>query len=89
MALVQTKDSRVVRDTETRALLATNAEDLIRNRRTRAAMKKMTNHQQSVNDTFMAINGRLDRCESLLHELAQHISLLLSKYQEPSSTERD
>lgn len=89
MALVQTKDSRVVRDTETRALLSTNAEELLRHRRARANVKKLTVQQQSYNDTFAAINGRLDRCEILLHELAQHISMLLSKYPVPHSSERD
>lgn len=88
MALVQTKDPRVVRDTDTRALLSTNTEELLRHRRSRANVKKMMTQQQSLNDRFNAINGRLDRCEILLHELAQHISMLLSKYQVPPS-ERD
>lgn len=87
MALVQTKDSRVVRDTETRALLATNIEELQRKRQLRANMKKLTAQQTALNDKFAAIDTRLDRCEFLLQELAQHISALVAKYQ--TSSERD
>jgi|GEM_PF-4482200 len=89
MALVQTKDSRVMRDTENRALLATDTEELLRHRRQRAAVKKVVVQQQSYDSRFDAMNGRLDRCELLLRELTQHISMLLSKYQAHSSTERD
>lgn len=83
MALVETKDSRVVRDTETRALLSTNIDDLQRSRRLRDSRKRTVAQQQTVTDTFALINNRLDRCESLLQELAQHISMLVAKY--PSS----
>lgn len=87
MALVQTKDPRVVRDTENRALLATNFEELQRTRRARANFKKLTAQQDAAADKFAAINTRLDHCEFLLQELAQHISMLVSKYQ--TSSERD
>lgn len=80
MALVQTKDTRVVRDTETHALLATNSEELMRNRRMRSTMKKLTQQQQEVDDRFDLLNSRIDRCELLLQELAQHISTLVAKY---------
>lgn len=85
MALVQTKDPRVVRDTETRALLVTDVEELYRNRRTRAKIKTLRSQQELLTDKFVAINSRLDRCESLLMELAQHISTLVAKYPSPSS----
>lgn len=80
MALVQTKDSRVVRDTETHALLATNTEELLRNRRLRSAMKKLTSQQQIADARFEMLNNRIDRCELLLQELVQHISALVAKY---------
>lgn len=80
MALVQTKDSRVVRDTETHALLVTNSEELMRHRRMRNTLKKVTTQQQTGDERFAALNGRLDRCESLLQELVQHVSMLVAKY---------
>ena len=80
MALVQTKDSRVVRDTETQALLATNSEELSRHRRMRASLKKVTTQQRTVDERFEALNGRIDRCEALLQELVQHVSTLVAKY---------
>ena len=60
MALVQTKDSRVVRDTDTQALLATNSEELLRHRRMRASLKKVTTQQRTVDERFEALNGRID-----------------------------
>ena len=80
MALVQTKDSRVVRDTETQALLATNADELMRHRRLRDTLKKTTAQQRTVDERFEALNGRIDRCEALLQELVQHVSTLVAKY---------
>lgn len=80
MALVQTKDSRVVRDTETQALLATNADELMRHRRLRDTLKKTTTQQRTVDERFEALNGRIDRCEALLQELVQHVSTLVAKY---------
>lgn len=91
MALIQTKDPRVVRDTETQALLATNTEELIRHRQTRNKLKKATiqqrmmderfdTQQQVMDKRFEALNGRIDRCEALLQELVQHVSTLVDKY---------
>lgn len=80
MALVQTKDPRVVRDTNTQALLATNADELLRHRRMRSTLKKVTTQQRTVDERFDALNGRIDRCEALLQELVQHVSTLVAKY---------
>lgn len=80
MALVQTKDSRVVRDTETRALLSVNSDELLRHRRARANMKKLTAQQHTTDERFQLLNNRIDRCEALLHELSRHISELVAKY---------
>jgi hypothetical protein len=88
MALVQTDDPRVVRDTNTRALLATNTDELHRHRRSRATMKQLKQlkqQQQDSDERFDIIHGRLDRCESLLLELVQHISTLTAKYPDPLS----
>lgn len=85
MALIQTKDSRVVRDTDTRALLSTDLGELHRVRRARGTTKKAQSRQDELTDIFASINRRLDRCESTLLELAQHISMLVSKYPSPSS----
>lgn len=84
MALVQTDDPRVVRDTDTRALLVTNADELQRHRRSRAALKQIKQQQVSVDERFEKIDCRLDRCESLLRELVQHISRLAAKYPDTS-----
>lgn len=80
MALVQTKDSRVMRDTDTQALLATNIDELTRHRRMRTTLKKVTTQQRTVDERFEALNGRIDRCEALLQELVQHVSTLVAKY---------
>jgi len=80
MALVQTTDSRVVRDTETQALLATNADELLRHRRMRATIKRATIQQHTADARFEYLKDRIDRCETLLHELTQHVSALVAKY---------
>ncbi len=80
MALVQTDDSRVVRDTETRALLATDMQELYRSRRSRSTAKQVQQQQQNTEAKFNSIDGRLDRCETLLCELIQHLSALIAKY---------
>lgn len=80
MALVQTDDSRVVRDTNNRALLATNVDELHRHRRSRATLKQLKDNQSDTDAKFNHLNGRLDRCETLLTELVQHLSTLMSKY---------
>jgi hypothetical protein len=85
MALVQTDDPRVVRDTETRALLPTNLDDLERHRRSRTTLKQLKQQQRDVDARFEIIHGRLDRCESLLLELVQHVSALTAKYSDPLS----
>lgn len=85
MALVQTDDPRVVRDTETRALLVTNTDELYRHRRSRATMKQFKQQQQDVDERFDIIHNRLDRCESLLLELVQHLSAVTAKYPDLSS----
>jgi hypothetical protein len=85
MAIVQTDDMRVVRDTETRALLATDTNDLLHKRHTRQRTKHLLKQTQAVDDRFNTMNARLDRCETLLQELVQHLSTLTTKY--PSATE--
>lgn len=86
MALVQTDDPRVVRDTNTRALLVTNADELQRHRRSRTTFKQLKQQQQNVDERFHEIDGRLDRCESLLRELVQHVSALAAKYTDTTSS---
>lgn len=92
MAYVQTDDPRVVRDTSTRALLATDREQLRRHRQQRAAAKqsldRQAQHEKQVEERFASLNGRLDRCETLLHELVQHLSSLTNKYT-PETSERE
>lgn len=85
MAIVQTDDTRVVRDTETRALLATDTAELMHKRHSRQRTKQLLKQTQTVDDRFHMMNARLDRCESLLYELVQHLSTLTTKY--PGSTE--
>lgn len=79
MALVQTEDTRLVRDTENRALLTTDAIELQRHRHQRSKHAQFINRQQQAADKFDAINNRLERCESLLQELSQHLSALVSR----------
>lgn len=80
MALVQTDDSRVVRDTNTRALLVTDTQELYRARRSRSTIKQSQLQQQNAEAKFNSIDGRLERCETLLCELIQHLSVLAAKY---------
>lgn len=80
MALVQTDDSRVVRDTDTRALLVTDMQELYRARRARSTAKQVQQQQKDADAKFNSIDGRLERCETLLCELIQHLSTLASKY---------
>lgn len=84
MALIQTDDHRLVRDTETRALLSTDATELLHRRRTRRQVKQLHAQQQTAEERFNVMNQRLDRCESLLHELVQHISSLVANYHSPT-----
>lgn len=79
MALVQTVDPKLLRDTETMALIASNYEDLRQHRAKRSSVKKMVEHQQVVDDKFKLLDDRLDRCEYLLGELVRHISSLAAK----------
>lgn len=79
MALVQTEDTRLVRDTENRALLTTDASELRRHRHQRSKFKQVSHQQQQADERFAAINHRLERCESLLYELSQHLSALVSR----------
>lgn len=79
MALVQTEDTRLVRDTENRALLTTDASELRRHRHQRHKHTQLTERQHQAEERFAAINNRLERCESLLYELAQHLSTLVSR----------
>ena len=85
MAIVQTDDTRVVRDTNSRALLVTDASELLHKRHSRQRSQQLVNQSRVVDERFSMMNARLDRCESLLHELVQHLSTLTTKY--PSSTE--
>jgi|APGre2960657444_1045066.scaffolds.fasta_scaffold24376_2 hypothetical protein len=80
MALVQTDDSRVVRDTDTRALLVTDTQELYRARRSRLTAKQVQLQQQNAEAKFNSIDGRLEQCETLLCELIQHLSTLAAKY---------
>lgn len=79
MALVQTVDPKLLRDTDTMALIAANYEDLRRHRAKRRSVKKMIEHQQTVDDKFKLLDARLDKCEYLLGELVRHISTLVTK----------
>lgn len=80
MALIQTDDYRLMRDTDTRALLPTDSRELLRSRHSRSRDKLIKTHQEQADERFVAINQRIDRCELLLQELIQHMSMLVDKH---------
>lgn len=78
MAYVPTTDYRVAREIESRGLLSTNDADLKNNRMVRTKQKQLRQQQQNLDQKFIAMDSRLDRCEHLLNELVQHISQLIA-----------
>lgn len=79
MPYVQTEDSRMVRDIDSKGLVATNIAELRKHRATRSAAEKLLNQKEHSEQRFKDMDARLDRCESLLHELVRHVSTLVAK----------
>lgn len=79
MAYVDTDNPTLLRDTASRALMATDKTGLLRNRAARNKALKMQQQQTDVERRVQSMHDRLDRCETLLHELVQHVSALVAK----------
>lgn len=78
MSYIPTEDYRVARDLESNGLVSTNAIELNKHRSMRQRTKTLAHQQQNIDQRFMAMDNRLDRCEQLLQELVKHISTLVT-----------
>ena len=76
MAYVQTQDPRVARETTTGGLVATNTAELFKHRSSRNMTKRLIHHRQLADLKAKDFESRLDRCESLLAQLSQHVTAL-------------
>lgn len=79
MSYVITEDPRVARDTTSKGLVATSVGDLKRHRTSRNASARLVQQQQTSALKFHQMDARMDRCESILQELVNHISSLTKR----------
>jgi len=91
MSYVQTDNPLISRDTDSRGLVVTDRAALLKARASRGTAKRMAEVTQQREDfeiRFSMMSSRLDRCESLLQELVQHITTLVSRSTpEPTKTQ--
>jgi len=72
MTYVETKDSRVVREIESKALLASNLNELSRTRATRSMYKKTIDQTESLSGKMSELETKLLNIERLLTSFLAH-----------------
>lgn len=90
MPYVQTDHPQLARDLESRGLVMTDRAALLKARAERSAAKRLavtSSHQQEFEERFAVMSHRLDRCETLLQELVQHITTLVARNTTPTVVE--
>lgn len=92
MPYVQTTNPKVYRDTESRGLVIADETALLKARAERSAAKRVAQISQQRQDyetRFSMMSDRLDRCESLLQELVQHMTTLVARSANSVSESRE
>lgn len=85
MPLTDTDNPSLARDMASHALVTTDRVALLKTRSARERTLKLQQQQQQVERRMQTLHDRLDQCETLLHELVQHVSTLVAKL--PASTQ--
>lgn len=89
MPLIETSQQHVHRDLQSKALLVTNRQELLRSRSIRSSTRRSSEKQEELERQFASMSSRLDRCEQLLHELVRHVAVLIRHPESSSVAEQE
>jgi len=86
MSYIETTNPTVHRDLNSKGLIVTDRAALLKSRAARSQTKRLMTTQEDIHERFTSLSSRLDRCELLLQELVQHMSLLVERTPVVSTT---